>query len=304
MFNNQSKGIIFAVLAAITYGMNPLFGLPLYAEGMQPPSVLFYRFFFASLLMAGVLFISGKDKFHLPRRYLILTATAGILMALTCLFWFFSFSLMDSGIGASLLFVYPVMVALIMRIFFKEKLSAMTVAGMVTAVAGVAILCSGSSGGKITAAGVVLIMLSALTYAVYLVMVKTTCLRELAPAALTFYAMLFSLPVFLIPLRMGIDLQAIPSCKALLNAAGLALFPSLCSFLFAAVAIHAIGPTGTAVLGALEPVTAVTIGIVVFHEKLSWLNCAGIILILAAVIIVIKGNQQIKNDTVNHDIET
>ena len=171
MFNNQSKGIIFAVLAAITYGMNPLFGLPLYAEGMQPPSVLFYRFFFASLLMAGVLFISGKDKFHLPRRYLILTATAGILMALTCLFWFFSFSLMDSGIGASLLFVYPVMVALIMRIFFKEKLSAMTVAGMVTAVAGVAILCSGSSGGKITAAGVVLIMLSALTYAVYLVMV-------------------------------------------------------------------------------------------------------------------------------------
>ena len=284
---NKVAGVFFAVFAAVTYGMNPLFGIPLYEEGIHPYSVLFYRFSIAAVLM-GITAALRRKSFRLPRKYWLWSVIAGVLMALTCLFWFLTFEIMDSGIAAAMLFVYPVMVTLIMWIFFREKQKIVTCIGMVLAVCGVALLCAGDSGGEIPVAGVVYIMLSALTYAIYIVMVKTTNLRELAPEILTFYAMIFAVAVFLVPLRMGADIQLLDSWKEWGNAIGLALFPSLCAFLFAAVAINIIGPAKTAILGALEPVTAVAIGMVVFGESVSLTGFAAIGLIIFAVTLVIS----------------
>ena len=47
VLSNKIKGYLFAVVAAATYGMNPLFALPLYADGMDADSVLFFRYLFA-----------------------------------------------------------------------------------------------------------------------------------------------------------------------------------------------------------------------------------------------------------------
>ena len=286
MATNKKIGYICAVFAAVTYGMNPFFGLPLYAEGLTPLSVLFYRFSLASLLMAGVLFFS-KESFRLPKRYWLHTFCGGILVGLTCLFWFLSFRIMDSGIAATILFVYPVMVAMIMFLFFREKLSVTTITGTAIAIAGVVLLCQPGSGARFSMAGLIYVILSALAYSIYIVGVKESRLRELSSATLTFYTLLFAIPVFLIPLRMGADLQAIPSIKALCNAIGLGLFPSLLSFLLTAVAVKHIGPTQTSVMGGLEPVTAVLIGIFFFREHASFQTVIGIIMILAAVTVII-----------------
>ena len=90
MLPSKAAGVIFGVLAAVTYGMNPFFGIPLYREGMTPLSVLFYRFFLASLLMGGLMLIR-KQNFRLPLRLLGHTIGAGILLGATCLFWFLTF---------------------------------------------------------------------------------------------------------------------------------------------------------------------------------------------------------------------
>ena len=293
MIPRRAAGVILGILAAITYGMNPFFGIPLYQEGMTPLSVLFYRFFFATVLMGGVLLLR-QESFRLPFWYLPHTIGAGILLGLTCLFWFLTFRIMDSGIAATILFVYPVMVALIMFFFYRERLKLSTFWGIVMAVAGVVILCQPGSGSKVNTEGLIYILLSALTYAIYIVAVKQSRLRELAPGTLTFYALLFSIVVFLVPLRFGADLQMLSSWKMVLNAAGLALFPSLCAFLFTALAIHRIGPTQTSIMGALEPVTAVTIGVFFFHENMTWKLLLGIIIILGAVTLVICGNARDK----------
>ena len=279
-------GTVCASLAAIAFGLNPFFGIPLYAEGLKPLPVLFYRFLFAALLLAGYMLVFRKS-FRLERRYWLLTSGAGVLMASTCLFWFFTFRIMDSGISATILSVYPVMVALIMFFFYKEKIRYPTIAGMLLALCGVAMLCKPGNGSNVCARGIVFIMLSALSYAVYIVAVKQSRLKELAPEKLTFYAMLVSIAVFLLSLRGGADLQPIPSWTALGNAVGLGLVPSLIAFLLTAVAIHRIGPTGTAVLGALDPVAAVIVGIFKFNENVTPVLIAGIIIIITAVTIVI-----------------
>jgi drug/metabolite transporter (DMT)-like permease len=286
--SDKTIGIIFASLAAITFGMNPFFGIPLYQEGLEPLSVLFYRFSFATVLIAGVMLLR-KESFKLPLRYLPHTIIAGILLALTCLFWFLTFKIMDSGIAATILFIYPVMVAAIMLIFYKERIGLLTAAGMAAAIGGVILLCQPGAGGNVNIRGIIYILLSALTYSIYIVGIQKSRIRELADSTLTFYALLFSIPVFLIPLRMGLDLQMLPSWKAWGNAIGLGVFPSLCSFLFTALAVRRIGPTTVAVLGALEPVTAVLIGAFFFHEVMNGKIILGIIVILAAVSIVICG---------------
>ena len=284
-------GFFFGGAAAVSYGLNPFFGIPLYDEGLKPLSVLFYRFTFAAVLLAIVMFCR-KESFKLPKEYWLHTCGAGIMLGLTCLFWFLSFKIMDSGIAATILFSYPVMVALIMFTFYRERLNFKTICGIITAIAGILLLCQPGNGCKVNLEGIIYILLSALTYAVYIVGVKQSRLVKLPPATLTFYALLFAVPIFLIPLRMGADLQMLHSLKTILYTLGLALIPSLCAFLFTALAIHRIGPTRAAVMGALEPVTALTAGIFCFNEPMTWKVLLGIIVIISAVTVVIKGSEK------------
>lgn len=282
-------GVVCAAIGAVAYGLNPFFGIPLYREGMHPLSVLFYRLTFGAILMGVVVIARGKP-FRLPRRYIPAMMADGILLGLACLFCFLSFRVIDSGIATALQFIYPVMVALIMFCVFRERLMPSAVSGVLLSIAGVAVLCRPGTGSNVNAFGIICAVLSAFAYAVYIVAVKMSRLKELAPETLTFYAMIFALPVFLVPLRLGLDLQMLPSWKALGNALGLALFPTLTAFLLTAVAIPRIGPTFTSIMGALEPVTGVAVGIFFFRETLTLSVAIGIFLILSAVILVIRSS--------------
>ncbi len=289
--NDSIKGYFFGIVAAITYGMNPLFGIHLYRDGMSTSSVLFYRFFFASIMLAVYMLIRRKS-FVLPKAQIPFIIVGGLLLALSCMTWFMSFKIMDSGIGATIMFVYPVMVAMIMVVGFHEKLSTFIVMGLVFALAGIAVLCRPGKGAEVNLPGIVYVLMSALTYAVYIVGIKVSRLKEMVPEALTFYAILFGMLFFLMQLRMGADLQIIPNISALGNILGIAFFPSFLSFLFMAKAIPYIGATKTAILGALEPVTAVVIGICCFSEQFTWQLMFGIILILTSVVVIICGREQ------------
>lgn len=286
MNHSRFKGTLCAVLGAITFGMNPFFGIPLYAEGLEPLSVLFYRFFFGALLLAGLLVLRG-ESLRLARVYWLPAAGAGLLLALTCLFWFMTFRIMDSGIGAALIFIYPIVVAFMMWGLYGERLSRLIFVGIALATVGVALTCTPGEGCRVCAEGLVYIILSAFVYSLYIVAVKKSRLCRLSPGKLTFYSLFFAVPVFLVALRGGVDLQLLPSYRAFGNALGLAFFPSLLSFLFTTIAIRHIGPTQTSILGALEPVTAIILGVACFGECMSLRLACGILIILAAVSLVI-----------------
>lgn len=282
------RGSLCGILAAVTYGMNPLFGLPLYQRGLTTSSVLFYRFFFTILLLGGILLVR-RDSFRLQPRQILPMGISGVLLALSCLFLFLSFHHIDAGIAATILFVYPIMVCGIMFLFFQVKQSISTLIGMVLAILGIALLSLGNSNGEFQLTGLFFVLLSALAYAVYMVLLKVTSLRLLPAATLTFYALCFGLPVFFFSLRCGLELQKLPDLFSFGCALGLAICPSLLSFLFMAVAIRCIGPTKTAILGALEPVTALFFGITLFDETLSLQQCFGILIILGSVTLVVTG---------------
>ena len=154
MSNDKFKGIVFAILSAVSFGTNPLFALPLYQRGMSTYNVLFYRFAFAVLLLGGVL-LARKESFRLGRKQFLPAVFAGLLLAFTCLFLFLSLWVLDAGIAATILFVYPLMVAVIMRLFFHEQMSPATWIGMIVAMGGIAMLYQGNGTGKFSVTGVV-----------------------------------------------------------------------------------------------------------------------------------------------------
>ena len=166
--NDKAKGYLLGAVAAASYGMNPLFALPLYKAGMDPDSVLFFRYLFALPILAVMIKVRGRS-FGIHKKEVFPLIIMGLLMAFSSLTLFQSYNYMDAGIASTLLFVYPIMVAIIMAIGFKEKIKTLTVLCIVMALGGIALLYKGGDGSTLSITGTMLVMASSLSYASYIV---------------------------------------------------------------------------------------------------------------------------------------
>ena len=285
----KHKGIICGILAAVCYGTNPFGALPLYEEGVNTSSVLFYRFFMAVLMLAIMLIVQHKT-FGVSKGELKVLGSLGMLFAASSITYYQSFHFMDAGIASTILFVYPVMVAVIMAVFFKERVTAMTVVAIVLSLIGIGLLYKGGSGVSLSVIGIVLCILSSLAYAIYIIVVNQSNIK-MSSFKVTFYAMLVcEITLILYSFTSPeLYLHALPSMRAWSFAVWLSIVPTILSLVFMTVAVHHVGATPTAILGALEPLTAVAIGVLVFGEMLTPRLIVGILFILFAVMLVVLG---------------
>lgn len=287
---NSIKGYALGIIAAASYGTNPLFAIPLYGAGLTPDSVLFLRYLVALPVVAAMILLRGRG-FRVTRRELLTLVVLGLLVAVSSLTLFMSYNYMDVGIASTILFVYPIMVAVIMAAVYKEKAGWMTIVCIALATVGIGLLMGNPDGGFVSITGTILVVASALTYAVYIVAVNKTSLAKVATLTVTFYVLLFGLSLFLVRLlASGQPLfPMLPDWKLWGCVAGLAIFPTALSFGCTNGAIQSIGSTPTAILGAFEPVTAVIIGVFAFGEVLTPRIICGLVMIIVAVILVIAG---------------
>ena len=297
----KHKGIICGILAAVCYGTNPFGALPLYEEGVNTSSVLFYRFAMAVLMLAAMLLIERKS-FKISGKELKTLGSLGLLFAASSITYYQSFRFMDAGIASTILFVYPVMVAVIMATCFKEKVTASTVTAIILALVGIGLLYKGGEGVSLSAIGVLLVMVSSLTYAVYIVVVNQSSI-SMSSLKLTFYVLLMCMFSLLAYSFTSPDLQLMlpPSPRAWFFACWLGLVPTVLSLVFMTVAVHEVGATPTAIMGALEPLTAVAIGVMVFGESLTFRLFIGIVLILSSVVLIVLG-KNFHLRTISHTI--
>jgi drug/metabolite transporter (DMT)-like permease len=286
--NAKAKGYILGSIAAASYGMNPLFALPLYKAGMDPDSVLFFRYLFAIPLL-GIMIKARGRSFKIQRKETFPLIIMGLLVALSSLTLFLSYNYMAAGIASTLLFVYPIMVALIMAMVFKEKLALQTIVCMLLALGGIGLLYKSEDGSTLSLIGTLLVFASSLSYAIYIVGINQTSLKNVATLKVTFYVLLFGLSLFVARLLYSGVLNTPDQWYLLANLLALAVFPTAISFLCTTGAIQYIGSTPTAILGALEPVTAIFFGIAVFGESLTVRESFGLVMIIVAVTFVIAG---------------
>ncbi|MCQ2186076.1 MAG: DMT family transporter [Bacteroidales bacterium] len=293
---SKALGYLYGAAAAASYGLNPTFALPLYADGMNPDSVLMLRYLFA-ILMLVVMMLLRRRSFKIPPTAIPQVFVLGMLMSLSSLTLFLSYNYMAAGIASTMLFVYPIMVAVIMTLFYKEHLSVLTTLCIILAFFGVMLLYRNAEGESLSMLGTIFVMLSALSYSIYLVAINSKSLEKIPTLTLTFYVVLFGSLLFVGRLLTDVPL-ILPSSPLLwLDAVALAFFPTAFSLICTTRAIQLIGSTQTSILGALEPVTAIFMGILLFNESVTPRECCGIFLILFAVSMVI-GKDSMENSVV------
>ena len=285
---NSIKGYILAGVAAAAYGTNPAFAVPLYEEGMNPISVLLFRYILGIPLLAILMFYRGLS-FKLRMKSLFQTFILGILMALSSLTLFESYNYMNSGIASTLLFVYPVMVALIMMFFFHEKNGPSLYLCLLIMFTGLFLLVNPAGGITLSPLGCLLVFISALTYALYIVLVNVSkTLNEIPTTKLLFYVLIWGSLLFIA--IIGIEQQFTPPTSGFewVNLVCLAFIPTLISLACTTAAIQLIGSTPTAILGSLEPVCAVVLSVFFLHQPISPMEIVGGCLIVIATIVVIN----------------
>lgn len=281
----QTKGILFAIISAIAYGTNPLGALMLYSEGLNVNSVIFYRFSFAVItLLCFMLF--RKISFKISLKELSILLFLGFLFGVSALSLFNSFLYMDAGLASTILFIYPIFVAIIMALFFKEKNSIITILSIIFAFLGVVLLYKGD-GANISSFGVFLVFVSSLCYAIYIVIINQYLKME--ALKVTFYSMLFcTLTIFIHSFfKESSNIMPLINFNMWFYTLFLALIPTIISLLLLVKSIQIIGSTSASILGALEPLTAVIIGVLIFGEKISFALIIGIFLILFGVFLIV-----------------
>lgn len=283
----RSIGIINAIIGSSSYGTNPLFALPLFAHGIGVNSVLFYRYCLATLIYGAYIRFVKHLSFKISFNQGLALFVLAILFSLSSLTLFTAFNFIPSGIACTILFVYPIIVAVISTVFFNEKITLITVSAIVLTLSGI-IFLNNNSEVNINFKGLVYVLVSALMYALYMVGIKNIkVIRHIKKTVLTFYVMFFGLSVYIYNLNFCTELQMLNTPILWAFAFGLAIIPTIISLEATTIGIKLVGPTITAIFGALEPLTAIMFGLIFFHEIFTLKIAVGIILILIGVMLIV-----------------
>ncbi len=284
-----ARGFAVGLLAAVCYGFIPFFTLPLKEEGtadfLSDPTILFYRFGFASLIVAAIM-LAQRKSFRVTRGELVTLIYLSFISDGSALFLIDGYNYMSSGVATTLHFMYPVVTAVIMMCFYNEARRVSTVLAVVMAVAGVGVL-SWDTSGQTSVRGVVIVLISALCYALYLIRVNRSRAATMDGTKLVFYILFIGALIFAAEaLRQG-TLQPVTTGQQLTRLLSLSVVCTFVTNVALVYCVKRIGSTLTAVLGAFEPLTAVVIGCLVFHEPFTWQVLTGIMLVIPAVLIII-----------------
>jgi len=289
-------GFFYSIISSAAFGLIPLFTLPLMHVGVAGATALFYRFAIAAVVLGIVLALRGEC---FRTRVIDLCKLAGMsfMYTMAALLFFWGFRYMPSGVVATIQFTYPVMVMLIMTFFYHERFSWITAASIMLAIVGVYLLCGGTGsdmGSNMGGAGllaVALLLLSALCNAIYITGIYAARIPNMSGLVMTFYVLAFSTVISGGNAVFSGSFQVLHSWWELLLATLLAVVTAVVSNLTLILAIQRIGSTLTSIMGVMEPVTAVAVGILVFHEPFSLSLVAGVALIATSVVLVMLGKQ-------------
>lgn len=285
------NGLFYAAISSASFGFSPLFSIALIAAGLTNFDVLSYRWLTAALVLVIYAFIKGKslrlNSFSEVWKIMLLSA----LRALTSITLLIGYANIASGIASTINFMYPVIVAFCMMLFFGEQKSWVTFGAIALAILGVYLMASGDGltveGGN-TTLGLTCSLISAFSFAAYYIVMKRSKADKIEAVKFTTWIMVLSAIYFIAGgLLADGSISIVTDGKSWLYILGLGLWATMVSNFTGVKAVRRIGPTLTSILGALQPLTAVILGALFLDEHLGLKAIAGIVLIMAAVIIIV-----------------
>ena len=264
------NGIFYASVSSASFGFSPLFSLGLLAAGLSDFDVLSYRWLIAGIVLMIYALCKKKslrlNSFDEVWKVVLLSA----LRAITSVTLLIGYANISSGIASTINFMYPVIVTICMMLFFGEKRSLADIAAIGVSIFGVYLLASGDSiiveGGN-TRLGLICSLISAFSFAAYYIVMKQVRADKIEVVKFTTWIMMLSAFYFIVcAFIFEGRITLVKDFGSWLNILGLGLWATMVSNITGVKAIRRIGPTHTSILGALQPVTAVILGVLFLGE--------------------------------------
>ncbi|WP_334125194.1 DMT family transporter [Empedobacter brevis] len=283
------KGYAYGLISSISYGLIPLFILPIKQAHFSIDTTLFYRFFFSALIVGVYLFVK-KQSFRVHSKQIPVLIVLGLLYGISADALFLGYDYLSAGIASTLLFVYPLIVAIIMAVFFKERITISTIAAIAFVLAGIFLLSFKDGQFKLNPIGLGIVFISALGYGLYIITVNKSSAREIKGFTLSFYSFLFTTIYYAIKMLIQKESFILPSLELTFNFFTFAFVTTVISSIALIFAIKNIGSTATSILGASEPVVAVAVSVIIFGENFSMSLALGIFMIIFGVTLNVVGD--------------
>lgn len=285
------NGIFYAIISSASFGFSPIFSLSLIAAGLSNFDVLSYRWATAAIVLMIYAFCKKKSLKLSSFDELWKVVLLSILRSITSVTLLIGYANIASGIASTINFMYPVVVALCMMLFFGEQKSPINLISILASIFGVYLLASGD-GLKVadgnTALGLTCSIISALSFAAYYLLMKITRADKIEVVKFTTWIMMLSAVYFVIcAFIFNGKLTIVTDGRQWLNIAGLGLWSTMVSNFTGVKAVRRIGPTLTSILGALQPLTAVILGVLFLDEHLGITTITGITIILITVTLIV-----------------
>lgn len=282
--NKQALGLINGIVSGISFGLIPLFSIPVIAAGMGNVSILAYRFLFGSLAMLGMLLLKKTDlriSFSEFWRIALLSAfyIGTALATLEC------YHYLSSGIATALVYTDPVWCAIIGLLFLGDRFSLKLTSSCLLATLGVMMMTGVfTEDGTFSALGLFWGLTSGLSYALYLILVPRLDLKRIPSLKLTFYVFFVGMLMLAAyaTLKEG-RIEVVPDARCWTNLVLLGLIPTALSNICVTMSLRLIDSTIVAILGAFEPLTAMVVGILILGDTWNAMSLFGTFLILLAV---------------------
>lgn len=293
------NGVFYAIISSCSFGFSPLFSLGLIAAGLSNFDVLSYRWAIAAAVL--MIYAASKGKTLRLRSFSEIwkIVLLSLLRSVTSITLLVGYANIASGIASTINFMYPVVVALCMMLFFGEKKSAVNIISIIISIFGVYLLASGDGlkveGGN-TAMGLICSIISAFSFAGYYIVMKLTKADKIEVVKFTTWMMMLSAVYFIVcGLIFDGKITLLSDLKLWGYIAGLGLWSTMISNFTGVKAVRRIGPTMTSILGALQPLTAVVLGVMFLNEHLGIRTILGICIIMVTVTFIVAHQQTAKH---------
>ena len=285
------NGLFYAAISSASFGFSPLFSIGLLTAGLSNTDILSYRWAIAGLVLMIYAAVKKKtlrlNSFEEFWKIGLLSA----LRALTSITLLIGYANIASGVATTINFMYPVIVLLCMMLFHGEEKSFINLGAIGLSIAGVYLLASGDGlridGGN-TTLGLVCSIISAVCFAAYYILIKRLRADKIEVVKFTTWIMMLSALYFITAgLISHGKITIVTNGKLWLYILGLGLWATMVSNFTGVKAVRRIGPTLTSILGALQPLTAVALGVLFLDEHLGFKTITGMILIMISVMLVV-----------------
>lgn len=293
--NSQLRGVVNGIISGVSFGMIPLFSIPVIAAGMDNVSILVYRFLFGSAAMLAILLLR-KTNMRVSLSELLRIVLLAIFYITTALATLECYKYLSSGIATALVYTDPIWCALIGLAFLGDKFSIKLTSSILLASLGVMMMTGVFSGdGTFSMIGLLLGLASGLASGIYLILVPRLKVKHIASLKLTFYVFFTGMWLLIAySLMTNGGVEEVPDSSCWLDLALLGLIPTAISNICVTVSLKLIDSTIVAILGAFEPLTAMVVGVVILGEPLGFIGVVGGMLILVAVAILTINPQKLK----------